>query len=275
MTKQPTIRLNDGYDMPQLGFGVWQIPDDQTVAAVGTALAAGYRSVDTAAIYKNEGGVGRALREAQLPRAELFITTKLWNEDQGYDSALRAFDESMTLLGLDYLDLYLIHWPVPGRGFYLDSWRAMIRLRDEGRVRSIGVSNFMIPHLEHVMAETGVVPAVNQIELHPMFQQSELRAFHQAKGIATESWSPLGRGAALDDPGLQAIASKYDKSPAQVVLRWHMELGLITIPKSVTPARIKENLAVFDFALDAGDLAVLTQLDRVDGRTGPDPLTFS
>ncbi|WP_225800991.1 aldo/keto reductase [Streptomyces sp. NK15101] len=266
----PTVTLNNGVEIPQLGFGVFQVPDDETTAAVTTALEAGYRSIDTAAIYGNETGVGRALAASGLPREELFVTTKLWNADQGHDSTLRAFDDSLAKLGLDHVDLYLIHWPAPARDLYRDSWRALERLAGEGRVRAVGVSNFQPGHLRRLMAGTTLTPAVNQIELHPGLQQTELRAFHAGHGIATEAWSPLAQGAVLDDPAIAAIAARYDKSPAQVVIRWHLQLGNIVIPKSVTPARIRENSDVFDFALTDEEMRSVAALDR-DLRTGPHP----
>ena len=273
MTAHPTIPLNDGRAIPQLGLGVWQVPDDQAAAAVAEALAAGYRLVDTAAIYENEKGVGEGLRAAGVAREDVYVTTKLWNADQGHDETLRACEASLGLLGLDYVDLYLIHWPVPAKDRYLDSWRALIALRERGLVRSIGVSNFHAAHLQRVIDATGVVPAVNQVELHPFFQQRPLRAVHAERGIVTESWSPLAQGEALGDPTIGAIAAKHGKSPAQVVIRWHLDRGLVVIPKSVTPARIRENAAVFDFALDADDLAKLDGLDA-DRRVGPDPEHF-
>ncbi|WP_042421179.1 aldo/keto reductase [Streptacidiphilus anmyonensis] len=269
----PTVRLNNGVEMPQLGFGVFQITDDETTAAVTAALAAGYRSIDTAAVYGNEAGVGRALAASGLPREELFVTTKLWNADQGYDSTLRAFDASLAKLGLDHVDLYLIHWPTPARDLYPDSWRAIERLTREGRVRAAGVSNFQPAHLRRLIDESGVVPAVNQVELHPGLQQAALRAFHAAHGIATEAWSPLAQGAVLDDPAITAIAARTGRSPAQVVLRWHLQLGNIVIPKSVTPSRIRQNLAVLDFELTTADMAAVTTSDRAL-RTGPHPDTF-
>jgi 2,5-diketo-D-gluconate reductase A len=271
---QTTITLNDGRVMPQLGLGVWQSPREVTALAVRSALAAGYRSVDTAAIYRNEAEVGEGVRASGLDRAELFITTKLWNEDQGYDSALRANEASLQRLGMDYVDLYLIHWPAPGQGRYLETWKALIRLRDEGRARSIGVSNFAVEHLERIVGETGVVPAVNQVELHPRFQQADLRAAHERLGLATESWSPLGQGALLADPEVARIAARHGKTPAQAIIRWHLDLGLIAIPKSVTPARIEQNFHVFDFKLDAQDLAAMAALDDRHGRIGPNPVAF-
>lgn len=269
----PILTLNDGASIPQFGMGVWQIPDDQVTGLALAAFDAGYRHIDTARIYGNEGGVGRALRETDVGRDEIFITTKLWNTDQGFDPALRAFDESMELLGLDVLDLYLIHWPVPFRGRYVDSWKAMVRLREEGRVRSIGVSNFNASHIEKLIAETGVVPAVNQVELHPRFQQRALRAFHAEHGIATESWSPSGSGRMLDHPVLGEIARKHGKSVAQVIFRWHVQEGLVVIPKSANPGRIRENIAIFDFVLDEGDMAKIKGLDDPEGRNGSDPET--
>lgn len=263
--------LNDGRAMPRLGLGVFQTPQDETAAVVRTAIADGYRSIDTAAIYANEKGVGEGLRAAGVPRDELFITTKLWNSQQGYDEALAAFDHSLERLGLDYVDLYLIHWPAPKKDRYVDAWRALVRLKEEGRARSIGVSNFQPEHLARIVEATGVTPAVNQVELHPRFQQRALRAVHAERGIATESWSPLGRGALLADPVLAEIAGKHGKTPAQVVIRWHIDNGLIVIPKSVTPSRIAENIAVFDFSLDPDDLERIAALDSAEGRIGPDP----
>lgn len=268
----PTIKLNNGVAMPQVGFGVFQVPEAETFDAVTAALDAGYRSIDTAAAYGNEEGVGKAV--AGLPREQLFITTKLWNADQGYDETLRAFDKSMSLLGLDYLDLYLIHWPAPKQNRYVDSWKALIRLADEGRVSAIGVSNFQPSHLEHVINETGRVPAVNQIELHPYLQQNELREVHTKLGIATEAWSPLAKGGdLLTHPTVVAISKKVGRTPAQVVLRWHLQLGNVIIPKSVTPQRIKQNLELFDFELADAEMAELSTLDKNE-RTGPHPDQF-
>ncbi|MER7708104.1 aldo/keto reductase [Kitasatospora sp. NPDC097605] len=270
----PTVKLNNGVEIPQLGFGVFQVPDDQTTAAVASALAAGYRSIDTAAIYGNEAGVGRALAEAGVPREDLFITTKLWNADQGYDETLRAFDTSLAKLGLETLDLYLIHWPTPAKDRYLDSWRAIERLAAEGRIRAAGVSNFQPAHLQRLLDDSELVPAVNQVELHPGLQQAELRDFHAKHGIATEAWSPLAQGAVLDDPAITAIAERTGKSPAQVVLRWHLQLGNVVIPKSVTPARIRQNLDVFGFELTGEDMAAIAATDR-GLRTGPHPDQFN
>ncbi|WP_294395581.1 aldo/keto reductase [uncultured Sphingomonas sp.] len=268
MTDQPRLTLNDGRAIPQIGLGVYKLPADEAVTVVGAALDLGYRHVDTAAFYGNEQGVGEAVR--QSPQT-IFVTTKLWNEDQGFDRALRAFDASFAALGLDWLDLYLIHWPVPAQDLYVETWKALIRLRDEGRVKSIGVSNFSQGHLERIIQETGVVPAVNQIELHPRFQQTDLRRFHQAQGIVTTSWSPLGQGAILDDPAIARIADKHGKTPAQIVIRWHLDSGLSVIPKSANPHRQAENLDVFGFALDQDDMAAIAGLDSPDGRIGPDP----
>lgn len=273
-TQEPVIGLADGRIIPQLGFGVYQLADEQAPEIVGAAIDAGYRSIDTAAIYGNEGGVGRALRASVVSRSDLFVTTKVWNDRQGFDATLRAFEESLAALGLDDVDLYLIHWPCPGRGRYVETWKALVRLKEEGRARSIGVSNFQPEHLERIIGETGNVPVVNQIELHPRFQQHALRAFHARHGIATESWSPLGRGQGLADPVLAAIARRHGRTPAQVVLRWHIESGLIAIPKTATPARIVENHDIFDFDLSAADRDAIAGLDRPDGRTGPDPATF-
>nr|WP_157528887.1 aldo/keto reductase [Kibdelosporangium sp. MJ126-NF4]CEL20656.1 oxidoreductase of aldo/keto reductase family, subgroup 1 [Kibdelosporangium sp. MJ126-NF4]CTQ89568.1 oxidoreductase of aldo/keto reductase family, subgroup 1 [Kibdelosporangium sp. MJ126-NF4] len=265
----PTIKLNNGVTMPQLGLGVWQVPDGDTASVVTTALEAGYRSIDTATAYGNEEGVGKAV--ADFPREQLFVTTKLDNSDQGYDEALRAFDKSMTLLGLDYLDLYLIHWPMPKTDRYVETWKALIRLADEGRVTAIGVSNFQPSHLERIINETGRVPAVNQIELHPFLQQNELRHLHTRLGIATEAWSPLASGGdLLTHPTIVAIGKRIGRTPAQVVLRWHLQLGNVVIPKSVTPERIAQNIDVVDFELAESDMAELSTLDK-GHRTGPDP----
>ncbi|MFI8763777.1 aldo/keto reductase [Streptomyces sp. NPDC053792] len=266
----PTVTLGNGTAIPQLGFGVFQVPDDETAAAVTHALEAGYRSVDTAAIYGNEAGVGRALAASGLAREELYVTTKLWNADQGYDSTLRAFDDSLAKLGLDHVDLYLIHWPAPARDLYVDTWRAIEKLVTDGRVRTAGVSNFQPAHLERLLDSSDLVPAVNQIELHPALQQRELRELHAVHGIVTEAWSPLAQGAVLADPVLTALARRHGKSAAQVVLRWHLQLGNVVIPKSVTPARIRENIDVFDFTLSAEDMRAIAGLDR-GLRTGPDP----
>jgi 2,5-diketo-D-gluconate reductase A len=273
MSNPTSVTLRDGNIVPQLGLGVFQTPPDSTAAVVRTALAAGYRHIDTAAVYVNEVGVGEGLRASEIERSELFVTTKLWNADQGFDAALKGFDHSVKRLGLDYLDLYLIHWPSPRRDLYVDSWRALVRLQQDGRVRSIGVSNFSAEHLQRLIAETGVTPVVNQVELHPQFQQRALIRLHAQLGIATTSWSPLGQGKALSNPVIAEIAARHGRSPAQIIIRWHLDNGLIAIPKSVTPQRIAENFAVFDFELSESDLAAIAGLDSQQGRIGPDPAT--
>ncbi|MEU3535993.1 aldo/keto reductase [Streptomyces murinus] len=269
-TSVPAVTLGNGVEIPQLGFGVFQVPDDETTAAVTAALETGYRSIDTAAIYGNEKGVGRALAASGLPRKDLFVTTKVWNADQGYDATLRAFDTSLAALGLDHVDLYLIHWPAPARDLYRDSWRALERLAGEGRIRAAGVSNFQPGHLRRLLEDATLTPAVNQIELHPGLQQAELRAFHAEHAIATEAWSPLAQGAVLGEPVIAGLAARYGRSPAQIVIRWHLQLGNIVIPKSVTPARIRENFDVFGFTLTAEEMQALAALDR-GLRTGPHP----
>jgi 2,5-diketo-D-gluconate reductase A len=274
MSKVPQLTLNDGVEIPQLGFGVFQVPPRETAEVVSHALQSGYRHIDTAAAYRNEEGVGQAIAASGIPRDELFVTTKLWNGDQGYDTTLRAFDASAQRLGLDVVDLYLIHWPTPARDRYVDTWRAFERLQAEGRVRSIGVSNFQPPHLRRLFAETAVVPSINQVELHPQLQQAELRAFHARHGIATEAYSPLAQGAVLDAPVITEIAEAHGKSPAQVVLRWHVQIGNVVIPKSVTPQRIAENIDIFDLELSDGEIASITTLDRGE-RVGFDPDTMN
>jgi 2,5-diketo-D-gluconate reductase A len=266
----PDVTLNNGVRMPQLGFGVFQVGNDEARAAVATALECGYRSIDTAALYGNEHGVGVAVSASGIPRGELFVTTKLWNADQGAGRVLPAFERSIDKLGLDYVDLYLIHWPVPSRDRFVETWEAFQGLYAEGRMRAIGVSNFTPPQLTRLLEETAVVPAVNQVELHPGFQQPELRAFHREHGIATEAWSPLGQGAALTHPVITRLAERHEKTPAQVVLRWHLDLGNVVIPKSVTPGRIRENFSVFDFALTAEDARQIAGLES-GHRIGPDP----
>jgi 2,5-diketo-D-gluconate reductase A len=256
--------------MPQIGLGLWRTPDDEAAALVRTAVEAGYRLVDTAAAYCNERGVGEGLRSVEAG-SSVFVTTKLWNEDQGYERTLRAFDASLRRLGLPAIDLYLIHWPAPAQGLYVDSWRALVRLKAEGRARSIGVSNFAAAHLQRIIGETGETPVVNQVELHPWFQQRALRGIGAGLGVRTQSWSPLGQGRLLGDPTVLRIAARHGRTPAQVVVRWHLENGLIVIPKSAKPDRIRENISVLDFCLTPHDLETIASLDRADGRIGPDP----
>lgn len=273
MTDQTHIALNDGARIPQVGLGVWQTPNDEAAPAVKAALSSGYRHVDTAAVYENEEGVGEGIRQSGIDRSEIYLTTKLWNTEQGYDQTLKAFDASLKRLGTDYVDLYLIHWPSAHRGLFVDTWKAFVKLKKEGRAKSIGVSNFYPEHIEKIIAETGVTPVINQIELHPDFQQREARAFHQKHGIATQSWSPLGQGKLLGHSAIADIAAKLGRTPAQVIIRWHIDNGLVVIPKSVTPSRISENFKVFDFKLSAEDLDTLNGLDDAGARIGPDPKT--
>lgn len=273
MTDQLYLSLHDGARIPQVGLGVWQTPDNEAAPAVKAALDAGYRHVDTAAVYENEQGVGEGIRQSGLPRSDIFLTTKLWNTDQGYEQTLKAFEASLKRLGTDYVDLYLIHWPSAHRGLFVDTWKALVTLKEEGRAKSIGVSNFYPEHIEKIVAETGVFPVINQIELHPDFQQRETRAFHEKHKIATQSWSPLGQGKLLGHPVISEIAQKLGRTPAQVIIRWHIENGLVVIPKSVTPSRIVENFKVFDFKLSAEDLDRLNGLDDAGARIGPDPKT--
>ncbi|WP_198165924.1 aldo/keto reductase [Agromyces laixinhei] len=266
----PQVTLADGSAMPQLGYGLYKVPATDATGLCLDAIDAGYRHLDTAAFYDNEREVGEAVRASGLPRDELFVTSKVWKDDNGYDQALRAFDDSMARFGLDVLDLFLIHWPVPSTDRYVDTWRALIRLRDEGRVRSIGVSNFHAHHIERLVDETGEAPVINQIELHPRLPQTALRAFHAARGIRTEAWSPLARGRVLGTPFLDELAAKHGRTPAQIVLRWHVQLGNVVIPKASSPSRIRENLDVFGFELDADDLAAIASLETGE-RTGRDP----
>jgi 2,5-diketo-D-gluconate reductase A len=273
MPLAPNIILNDGIAMPSLGFGTWPLNDSEAADAVTLAIASGYRMIDTASIYGNETGVGEGLRRAGLPRDELFVTTKVRGADQGYDATLRALEQSLQRLGLDHVDLYLIHWPLPAKDLYVDTWRALETLRAAGKTRSIGVSNFTPAYIDRLLAETGATPSVNQIEMHLEFAQAEQRRYNQRHGIATQSWSPLGRGSdVLTHPVLQQLAAKHDKSPAQIALRWHVQSGAVPIPKSQHAQRMKANLDVFDFVLDASDMAALAQLDA-GARLGGDPDT--
>ncbi|MEV8097043.1 aldo/keto reductase [Kitasatospora sp. NPDC085879] len=281
MSTIPSVTLNNGAVIPQLGFGVWQVPDAEAAPAVRAAIEAGYRSIDTAAVYENETGTGVAIAESSVAREELFVTTKLWNSgtvdwsgQQGRDAVLRAFDDSLAKLGLDYVDLYLIHWPRPMHGSFGNIWKAFEELAADGRARSVGVSNFGPQQLEVLLQESSVAPVLNQVELHPYFPQHELRAFHAQHGIATEAWSPLGQGKSLlDEPALAKVAAKHGRTAAQVVLRWHLQSGVIAIPKSVTPSRIRENLDVAGFELDAEDMAAIASIDT-GSRIGPDPQGF-
>jgi 2,5-diketo-D-gluconate reductase A len=271
----PSVTLNDGNSIPAIGLGVWQTPPEQTERAVGAALAAGYRHIDTAAAYRNEAEVGRAIKAApDVAREDVYLVTKLWNADHGYDKTLRAFDASLARLGVDHLDLYLVHWPVPEHNAFVDTFKAFAHLRDQGRVSSIGVSNFAPEHLRTLIDATGIVPAVNQIELHPLLPQRELRELHASLGVATEAWSPLGQGSLLTNATVTRLADAHGKTPAQVLIRWHNQLGNIVIPKSVNPERIVSNFDVFDFELSEQDIASIAALE--DGtRLGPDPRTFN
>ncbi|HXS33484.1 MAG TPA: aldo/keto reductase [Solirubrobacterales bacterium] len=269
----PRLELHDGIEIPQLGFGVFQIQPEDTQVAVEVALETGYRHIDTAAAYRNEAGVGAALAASGLPREDIFVTTKLWNSQQGHDSTLAAFESSLERLGLDHVDLYLIHWPVPSGDRFVDTWRAFERIYEEEAARTIGVSNFRIEDLERLEVETDTRPTVNQVELHPRLQQGDLRTCHAKQGIATEAWSPLAQGDLLDDETIVRIADRHDRTPAQAILRWHLQLGNIVIPKSGTPERIRENIEIFDFELSDEDMAEFARLD-CDERIGPDPETF-
>ena len=267
------LKLNDGSTIPQIGLGVWQVDPDVTARVVRWGIEAGYRLIDTAEGYRNEEGVGEAIRAAGVPRNELFITSKLRNGAHQRDAALRAFDDTMQKLGIDRIDLFLIHWPVPAQNKYVEAWKTLVELQKAGRIKSVGVSNFNQDHLERIIGETGVTPVVNQIELHPRFQQRDSREFHKKHNIHIESWSPLGSGRLLSDPTLEKIANKHGKSVAQVTIRWHLQEGLIVIPKSIHQERIAGNFDVFDFELDAQDMQTIRGLDSADGRTGPDPAT--
>jgi 2,5-diketo-D-gluconate reductase A len=277
MTTSPRIPFHDGRSIPQLGYGVWQVENEVAADVVVQALEAGYRHVDTARGYNNEAGVGQALRRAGLPRDEVFVTSKVPNQDQGRDATLRSFDATMEDLGLDELDLYLIHWPAPSKGLALETWNALVELKEQGRLRSIGTSNFRVADLELLEAETGVLPVLNQIELHPYITQPELRAFHADKGIVTESWSPLGQGGGeLEDPVITGIAEAHGASPAQVLIAWNLALGNVVIPKSVTPERIAANLASLELTLDEDEIAQISALDKgAAGRRGPNPDEFA
>jgi 2,5-diketo-D-gluconate reductase A len=272
-TAVPSLSLHDGVEIPQLGFGVFQVPPEDTQETVEEALATGYRHIDTASAYRNERGVGAAIVASGLPREEIFVTTKLWNSQQGYESTLGAFRKSLDRLGLDHVDLYLIHWPMPTVGRALGTWRAFERIHEEGGARTIGVSNFRIEDLEMLEREAEIRPTVNQIELHPHLQQGELRAWHEEHGIATEAWSPLAQGDLLVNETISAVASRHGRTPAQVILRWHLQLGNVVIPKSATPRRIRENFELFDFELSGEDMTEIAALD-VGQRTGPEPSNF-
>lgn len=271
---QPYVTLYDGHKAPQLGYGTWLLRDAQVAPAIAAAIETGYRSVDTAASYQNESEVGQALAKCGVPREDLFVTTKVWNNRQGHDSTKSALQESLDRLQLDYVDLYLIHWPCPQMKRYVETWEALIQLRNEGRARSIGVCNFQTEHLQTLLDSTGVLPAVNQIELHPYFQQTALRAYHASHDIQTEAWAPLGRGNLWEDPVILDIARQIQASPAQVMLRWQIQLGHMVIPKSSNPARIRENFDLWNLHLDDAAMARIARLDRPDGRIGPDPDTF-
>lgn len=273
MTQVPNIRLNNGVEIPQFGFGVFQIEPDQTATAVREAFAAGYRHIDTAQMYRNEEGVGAAIADSGLPRDEVFVTTKLNNQGHGYENAISELDDSLKRLRLDHVDLYLIHWPLPHQDNYVDTWKGFEKLLADGKARAIGVSNFQPAHLDRLAKETGTVPAVNQIELHPLLTQVELRKYHDEHGIATEAWSPIAQGEVLSEQTLVGLGEKYGKTPAQVVLRWQVQVGNIVFPKSVTPDRIRENIDVFDFELADDDIAGIEAMN-FNHRTGPDPDTF-
>lgn len=272
-TSVPAVTLYDGVEIPQLGFGVFQIPPEDTQKAVEEALEIGYRHIDTAAAYRNERGVGAAVASSGIPRDEIFVTTKLWNSQQGYESTLGAFKKSLDRLGMDQVDLYLIHWPMPTEGRALDTWRAFERIQEEGGARTIGVSNFRVEDLQMLEHEAEVQPTVNQIELHPHLQQVELRAWHLGHGIATEAWSPLAQGDLLINETVASIASRHEITPAQAILRWHLQLGNVVIPKSVNPKRMRENFALFEFELSEDDMIEFGAID-VGQRIGPDPATF-
>ena len=273
-TSVPDVTLNTGASMPQLGLGVWEVSPEDALTSVRAALDNGYRKIDTASAYENEVEVGRAIAGSGVPREELFVTTKLWNNDQGRDSARRAFEDSLRRLGMDYVDLYLIHWPAPAQDRYVETWKTFEELHADGRARAIGVSNFRVQDLQRLFDECDVVPALNQIELHPRLVQEELRAFHAEHGIVTEAWSPLASGGdVLRDPVVTAIAERHGKNPGQTIIRWHIQLGNVVIPRSIRPERIAGNIDVFDFELSDEEMARISSLDAGE-RTGPDPDNF-
>lgn len=276
MAVSPTITFNDGNTIPTLGYGVWQVENEVAEKVVGLALDAGYRHIDTAKIYGNEEGTGKAIADSSVAREDVFLTTKVWNDEQGYEAALAAAEASLERLGTDYVDLLLIHWAKPSQGLYVDTWKALIELQKAGKARSIGVSNFPEEQLREIVEATGVVPAIHQIELHPYFAQESLREVHRELGIVTQAWSPLGNGSdLLSNPVLAEIAAKHDASPAQVVIAWHLAIGNVAIPKSVTPERIVENFAALDVTLHAEDIEAISALSHADGRIGPDPATIT
>lgn len=272
---QQILTFHDGCQAPTVGLGTWQIPQEAAADAVSRAIELGYRSIDTASVYGNEAGVGSGIKQSGIAREELFVATKLWNDVHAHGLARPAFESSLERLGLDYVDLYLIHWPVPQQNQFVQAWETLIQLRDEGLVKSIGVCNFNAEQLQKLLDETGVLPVVNQVELHPRFQQADLRQYHLENDIITEAWSPIARGSLHDDPILKSIAARLERSVAQVILRWHLQLGHMLIPKSVNIERLRENLALFDFQLSAHDMRSIAKLDRPDGRTGPDPSSFA
>jgi 2,5-diketo-D-gluconate reductase A len=274
MASAPDVTLNTGASMPQLGLGVWEVSPEDALTSVRVALDNGYRKIDTASAYENEVEVGRAIAGSGIPREEIFVTTKIWNDDQGTDSARRAFDDSLRRLGMDYLDLYLIHWPAPGQDRYVETWKTLEAIHADGRARAIGVSNFRVQDLQRLFDECEVIPALNQIELHPKLLQEELRAFHAEHGILTEAWSPLASGGdVLRDPVVTGIAERHGKNPGQAIIRWHVQLGNVVIPRSVNAERIAGNIDVFDFELSGEEMARISSLDAGE-RTGPDPSAF-
>ena len=270
----PQIKLNNGQLIPQLGLGVYKLEAASAADLVATAIDSGYRRIDTAALYLNEAEVGQGVRQSSIPREEIYVTTKIWHDHHGYDSALKAIDESLSRLDIDYVDMVLIHWPAPAQDKFVETWAAFQHAVESGKVRGIGVSNFHSMHLDKLVAAGGTVPALNQIELHPGLQQGALRAYDQAHGIATEAWSPIARGRFNEDEAIVRIAQKHGKTPTQVIIRWHIELGNLVIPKTATPSRLVENISVFDFSLDAEDMAAIANLDS-GLRTGPNPEEFN